>query len=256
MRDESVYSENYKGFNIKIYQDADSQNPFEDWDCEPPLAVYSDRSITEYATQYGNVNSVPNLTRKQIIKNLKEIIVMLEVKNVWELTEDRREWYRDDIVGCINENIVNYIDCLNNSDRLEALCGLYNMAGIPAVVKSVHGSTQSCYAEVLAVATKEFQRACGNEAGFWNNPDNLKNSIQLFEDWVYGNVYGYVIEDEDGESLDSCWGFFGNYNSEYSALSEAKSAVDYRVEENRKDQIQQVKAWIRNHVPLGYRHFA
>lgn len=53
-----------------------------------------------------------------------------------------------------------------------------------------------------------------------------KGSIQLFEDWAFGNVYGYEVLDANGENIDSCWGFFGDYDTPYSALSEAKSAAD------------------------------
>ena len=78
-------------------------------------------------------------------------------------------------------------------------------------------------------------------------------SIQLFEDWAFGNVYGYEVLDADGENIDSCWGFFGDYDVPYSALSEAQSAADGHIERARKDRLEQVKTWIKNRVPLQYR---
>lgn len=34
--------------------------------------------------------------------------------------------------------------------------------------------------------------------------------IDEFDKWQRGEVYGYVVEDADGENLDSCWGFIGD----------------------------------------------
>ena len=49
--------------------------------------------------------------------------------------------------------------------------------------------------------------------------------IQEWNDYLSGNVYGYVVEDERGEHLDSCWGFYGDYNADGGCLSEARTAA-------------------------------
>jgi hypothetical protein len=60
----------------------------------------------------------------------------------------------------------------------------------------------------------------------------LKSELQLFDDYLTGNVYGYVLtktvkaKDEDGEEftrekeIDSCWGFYGDNFKEMFELSE------------------------------------
>ncbi len=246
-----VYTEQYKGLTINIMYDDQPQNPFEDWDCEPPLAVYSDRNITEYATGYGEVNTVPTLTRSQIIANKSEILSMLDAPSFFHAV-DRNDLANYSIEDIINGRISEYVDDLGNSDRLDVLCDLYNMAGMPAVCSDVRGSCQGDWAKVLAVATPEFQEACGNGSDFdWI--ESLKGSIQLFEDWAFGNVYGYEVLDAEGECVDSCWGYYGYYDADYGALSEAKSAADHHIERAKKSHFEQVKTWIRNRVPLAYR---
>jgi len=37
----------------------------------------------------------------------------------------------------------------------------------------------------------------------------LKTEVETYSDWANGSVYGYVIEDQAGEEVDSCWGFYG-----------------------------------------------
>lgn len=36
----------------------------------------------------------------------------------------------------------------------------------------------------------------------------LRNELDTYNKYVNGEVYGFVVEDEDGEHLDSCWGFY------------------------------------------------
>lgn len=38
----------------------------------------------------------------------------------------------------------------------------------------------------------------------------IKASVKEYDDYCNGNCYGYVVEDEDGEEEDSCWGFLGD----------------------------------------------
>jgi hypothetical protein len=259
MSENEVYTEQYKGFTIRIEQDIDGfyNNPFETQDGNPPLAVlsydHSRSSITEYATQYGNVNEIPDLTREQIKANLGEILKFLEAKSLFELRDSS---FAVNLVPIINDRITEAVDDLGNSDRLEALADVYKWAGIPALLRSVRGYSQGDYWEVLAVATPKFQEACGNDAEYWQNTDNLKGSIDLFGDWVTGNCYGYAVEDEENETIDSCYGFFGDYDSKYNALSEAKSFIDYEVEQRRRERIEQLKVYIKNRVPLQIRMFA
>ena len=52
----------YKGFTINIYPDFAPSNPWEEWDCQPPLLVLNDGRFTEY----GLNARAPQLTRDQI----------------------------------------------------------------------------------------------------------------------------------------------------------------------------------------------
>lgn len=49
----------------------------------------------------------------------------------------------------------------------------------------------------------------------------LEAEVAEYDQYLTGDVWGYVIETPDGEQVDSCWGFFG---SEY-CKEEAKNAV-------------------------------
>lgn len=51
----------------------------------------------------------------------------------------------------------------------------------------------------------------------------LQGEVENYDQYLTGDVYGYVVDDEDGEQLDSCWGFYG---LEY-CLEEMKEQVRY-----------------------------
>lgn len=57
----------------------------------------------------------------------------------------------------------------------------------------------------------------------------LRDEVYIYDLHIRGEVYGYVTEDENGEHLDSCWGFYGNPD-EYM-VAEAKENIDYATKE-------------------------
>ena len=81
----------------------------------------------------------------------------------------------------------------------------------------------------------------------------LLGEVETFDHYLTGNVWGYEVY-KDEEFISSCWGYFGDWdNEEYGPLTEAKSVVDYQVQQTIKAHIHQVKQWILNKVPLQYR---
>lgn len=43
---------------------------------------------------------------------------------------------------------------------------------------------------------------------------HFKAEVKEYSAWANGEVYGFIVEDSDGETVDSCWGFIGD--SEYA----------------------------------------
>lgn len=78
----------------------------------------------------------------------------------------------------------------------------------------------------------------------------LAEEVKTFDDYLRGNVYGFVAETADGEHIDSCWGFYGD--TDYP-IAEAKSAIDWEIKDQRKKHAEKIKNWIKNKVPLEYR---
>lgn len=51
--------------------------------------------------------------------------------------------------------------------------------------------------------------------------ESLINEIEIFDKYIRGEIYGFTIEDEEGENVESCWGFY----DEKECMEEAESQV-------------------------------
>ncbi len=52
----------------------------------------------------------------------------------------------------------------------------------------------------------------------------LNNEVKVYDQYLNGDVWGFIIEDDNGEHLDSCWGFYGQEYCENEA-NEAMKAL-------------------------------
>jgi len=52
----------------------------------------------------------------------------------------------------------------------------------------------------------------------------LIGEVETYDQYLAGELYGYIIEDENGEHVDSCWGYYGYEHAE----EEGKAQLEYR----------------------------
>ena len=43
----------------------------------------------------------------------------------------------------------------------------------------------------------------------------LEAEVETYDQFITGEVYGFIVEDENGEEIDSCWGYFGREHAEH-----------------------------------------
>jgi hypothetical protein len=53
----------------------------------------------------------------------------------------------------------------------------------------------------------------------------LEQEVKTYDEYLTGQVYGYIVEDADGKELDSCWGHYGLKWAKEAATDAAKSAA-------------------------------
>ena len=84
----------------------------------------------------------------------------------------------------------------------------------------------------------------------WAKSKAEKIAESVVSEWnmyLEGEVYGYVAEDEDGEHIDSCWGFYGDDGLE-DAIQQAKNAIDCELKDRREKAMVAYKAALTNHI--------
>lgn len=91
-----------------------------------------------------------------------------------------------------------------------------------AVVVPFDSDAGECFA---AIERSAIRKEYGNDSrsALHHARQCAKGEIQEFLNWCNGEVYGYLIKDnETGETLDSCWGFYDREYCEEEAQSQAE----------------------------------
>jgi hypothetical protein len=78
----------------------------------------------------------------------------------------------------------------------------------------------------------------GKRAGFSDIHKAADGLVETWNQYLSGDAYGYAVE-ENGEHLDSCWGFYGLD----FARSEAKVAADYEATSRAKTDKMQAECF-------------
>lgn len=94
------------------------------------------------------------------------------------------------------------------SMEFDVLADLYGLLKITAVTGSTNGYSQGDYAEWIAVSLPEFNKFTGNKNG--DSEESINAQMQEWAYWLWGDCFGYAIEDKNGDEIDSCWGFYGD----------------------------------------------
>lgn len=81
----------------------------------------------------------------------------------------------------------------------------------------------------------------------------LINEVEIYSQYINGEVYRYSIDDENGETIDSCSGFYGYYFENNGLLESAKRAIDYHIEDIKKSHAKKLIAQIKHGVALEKR---
>jgi len=61
----------------------------------------------------------------------------------------------------------------------------------------------------------------------------LQGEIETYNQYLNGEVYGYIAKDAEDNEIDSCWGFYGGSDDDYM-ISVAKEAIDFHLTDTPK----------------------
>lgn len=197
MKDKSIHEEKYRGLTIKIYQDEMPNEGPRDWDNFGTMICF----YRDY-----NLGDKHNMSKEE----LKDLVQRKDVISLpLYLLDHSGLWIRTGKFACDpggwDTSFIGWIYVDEAKIRQE-----FNLLD-PS--KKIHKDVKD---KALAL---------------------LEQEVETYNQYLTGNVWGFVIEDEEGEHIDSCWGFYGNY--EEGALKEAKDSVDYVTNQGKTNAIGQ-----------------
>jgi hypothetical protein len=226
---DAIHVEDYKGYTVKIVQDNDSDNP-RNWDNAGKMICWHNRY------ELGN---------EQPKNNPQEWLAYLLQSKIR-----------------FNSRIYNDILDMDTNTLLDKLAEfyiflplyLYDHSGI--TISTSHGYPFNDRWDAGQVgfiyiskqdAVKEWGKKLFTKTVETKAVGCLKSEVATYNDYLTGNVCGYQVCDEDGEVLDSCYGFYpdhdGKPDSDYAyCLQEAKSMVDWYVKQDEQKKWEDAQA--------------
>jgi len=235
----------YKNCKILIHQDETPENPFESWDCEPPLLTYYG-GRHGYFKAYGEIEDLRDIIaiipdscfeRGERMKLFKEYIsdrftrfTLREFAGDIQSNGSFKDAFCSILVEYFNDTPSNW---RNATEWMELAESLLSLAGITCYQGQSNGYSQGDSTLVLAIATPNWLKTSG--VAKRNESSAMKCAFDLYSAWAWGDVYGYTLEDENGDELiDSCWGFYGSDHQESGLLEGAQNAIDCHLETQAK----------------------
>lgn len=218
-----------KDLRLIIWHDNSPMNPWEDWDCEPPVMFQGGRHgmLNDYSE-----GSIVDFIKEKATRGM----VLRHQVTIAEILEQNLEYFKD---FTADEKVDELMYETRNAsiEQLGKLCELFK---IPYKQYTSRGYSQGDWADVLIVLTDEFFERTGCDRK--NSESILEGTAELFNNWCWGDVYGFTVErkveyvkltredfnngkfeeveDEvEWEFEDSCGGFFGS-NFETNGMME------------------------------------
>lgn len=236
---------NYKGYTIKIQQDLNATNPYNFDEGMTPALWFYDRDFNDYAPELHS--PFDYYTDNQISRHWRKICSILnldEAEHEQEVKDAQENW--PDPTGQVRKAI--FADYLAESKPgywgsattyLEQLAELYNLIKIPAYTFQRNGYSQGDCVYGLIVYTPEFIEKTGVKP----SEKDAKDQADDYGAWVWGNCYGFEIEELD----DSVWGYIG------SNPDHILSDIAWHIQQDLRRKRDRLKTLIRNRVPLEVR---
>jgi hypothetical protein len=201
MSDNAIETEEYKGYTIKILQDQDPIDPRESDEYLMGTMVCFHRHYglgdkhDLKSENFSGWAEIKTYLEKELGANIIIPLYLLDHSGLW-MRAGRN--FSDVDSGGWDSGVVGFI--YTTPKRIRELYAIKHITK-----------------EKLAKAEAELYR-----------------EVATYNDLLTGAVYGYVVENPEGEHTDSCWGFYGDEGFK-EAMNQARSAVDYDYEKRTEE---------------------
>lgn len=249
MNSELYNTEEYRGFNINWYYDSDPQNPRTDWDNLGHMICWHRRYNLGDKHNYSDVESfMSTLISKHVSHERLREYLLSKKGRVWleyieHSPEDIESYgcaarvalgigenFDGDYWGCEPDEKDRMIDMAVDQSPLEDLTpddvaelledelvmlpvSIYDHSGVSIWLGSPTCMWDSGQVGFMYLTKNDALRELGNcTEENWKERamECMEVEMEVYNCYISGDVYGFVIEDEDENEIDSCWGYYGD----------------------------------------------
>lgn len=219
----------YQGYTVTIIQDEDAPNPREEFE-----------NLGEMVCWHGNF----------ILGDRKINPRKYDPRDfvLWDLLDECPD-EREDMITALGEQsdevTMEMAMALAEKFYVIAPCWLYDHGGISMSRGSqcMWDSGQVGFQYISLRKLRELYGADLTEEQLRELGEKvLDQELETYDQYLQGDVYGYVIEDADGVEVDACWGYFGlqyakdSANEVVEALMESRARADWEDEMEKQSR--------------------
>lgn len=224
--------EEYRGYKIVIDYDQDPQNPRTEWDTNASTMVC-------WHSRY-NLGDMEHNGRKgresryiPISKNYQEPIDLL-----YELAGVDRDEYQEqeyEKTGKWDDmDTADLYKLIEEKGTIIRTLYLYDHSGITISMGSFSCPWDSGPVGYIYMTKETILKEWGEGEEAYEKARNcMKAEVEVYDNYLTGEVYCFRIEDPDGEEKDSCGGYYGKEDM----IKECQNTIDYYIKKKEEKDL-------------------
>lgn len=226
MSNDAIETYEHLGYTIEIHTDDDPLNPRKEWDQAGTMVCWHRRYGLGDKHSYADSEALfKELAGDEFVEK-EEATLDEEADRLIEkyghtdaylkALAEHEKIARTNIVNKANESHVILPLFLYDHSGITMSTGSFSCPWDSGQVGFIFMSLEKAKEEQLVDADGNVDRDKVKE--------RLESEVKEYASYLEGEVYGYIVKDEDGNDLDSCWGFLGDIDyCKQEAQSVAKS---------------------------------
>lgn len=222
---------NYKGYVIKVHLDDMGTDPREEMDCwTGKMVCFHSRYNLGDKHDYSP-EGLKNELAMEVCPGIEDLM------NYWN---DGSGWERFQSEEKSDAMIAKAVDAVLEKYYVILPLYLYDHSGITMSTSSFPCPWDSGMVGIIFATWKKLKKEFGEDCTLERAKGTLEGEVKFYDHYLCGDVYGFVIEDPEGEEIDdgSCWGFYGDPD-ESGLVEDAKSSIDHKIQRIRKEMIEE-----------------
>ena len=144
-------------------------------------------------------------------------------------------------------------ELLENEEIISLPLFLYDHSGITMRTTGFNCPWDSGQIGIIYMTLEQVKKEYGKDKDATERAlKYMKGEVEEYDHYLTGNVWGYDIEDRDRESIDSCFGFYGDPDS--YMVGECESHIEWHIKERIKETWQDTFAILLEAGRKAFRH--